>query len=800
MPVSITPLSPTAYYGVNGTNPTIPFTAYDQDGNTLLVPNPYVPAIVGSGLALDITAAGPITAAVPHAGGNGINYNIGDSVTVTTGGADCTLWVKTLNASGEGVGTLVSGSAAGANITNCGTAYATTSNVPTTFGTSALSTPPLTWSLTAGTATLANAGTINSVTGLYTPPTTGTAGQNFHVNVANNLGIASGSAIVAPSTLVTLMPNTGSTGVGTTLNAPPLAPTGLAGTGGIGNAILSWTQPGGGSTPTSWTVYWGTTGPLAVAKTNSFGCTSPCTITVPNDANHFFVVTATNLNGEGPESNTFGPIMSLTAPTGVSVAPDTATAATLTWTKDVNATSSNIYFKTTSPAYPTGTKILGATSAVVGNVTPLTANTVYYVGATSAIAGQSESSSTEVTYVPAPGGASVTPAPGSAAYSWTAVTGATSYNVYYTTDGTTPAETAGSPTGTTTKITGATSGGSVTKLSGGSTFKFIVTANVSGTESLPSSVASGLVLFPTVSTLAGTALNSGSTDASGSAARFNLPYGVTTDGVYLYVGDGGNGLIRQVEIATGLVTTIASGFSTPIAITTDSLNLYVADTNNNVIKQMAICHTLNCGTPTTIAGSGGLASVDGTGTSAEFANPWGITTDGTNLYTTDTSSNTIRQIVISSGVVTTIAGTAGTFGSADGTGAAATFHYPVGITTDGVYLYVVESSVNEDIRQVEIATGIVITIANGFNGPNGVATDGTNLYVADTNNNVIKQMAICHTLNCGTPTTIAGTGAVGHADGTGTVATFNLPYGLATDGTNLYVADTSNDTIRKIFY
>jgi hypothetical protein len=168
-------------------------------------------------------------------------------------------------------------------------------------------------------------------------------------------------------------------------------------------------------------------------------------------------------------------------------------------------------------------------------------------------------------------------------------------------------------------------------------------------------------------------------------------------------------------------------------------------------------YTTQNNTVITIAGIAGITgSADGTGTAARFNLPYGIATDGTNLYVADYGNSTIRKIVISTGVVTTIAGTAGTTGSADGTGAAATFYSPVGIATDGTNLYVADRG-NNNIRKILISSGVVMTIA-------------------------------------GDPT-----GASGSADGTGAAATFNSPAGIATDGTNLYVADTYNSTIRKIY-
>jgi len=106
------------------------------------------------------------------------------------------------------------------------------------------------------------------------------------------------------------------------------------------------------------------------------------------------------------------------------------------------------------------------------------------------------------------------------------------------------------------------------------------------------------------------------------------------------------------------------------------------------------------GTVSTLAGQSDNGSTDATGTSAKFNNPRGITTDGTNLYVVDHSNHRIRKIVISTGAVTTVAGT-GSSGSADNTtGTSASFNDPRGITTDGTYLYVADTK-NHRIRKIE---------------------------------------------------------------------------------------------------
>ena len=102
---------------------------------------------------------------------------------------------------------------------------------------------------------------------------------------------------------------------------------------------------------------------------------------------------------------------------------------------------------------------------------------------------------------------------------------------------------------------------------------------------------------------------------------------------------------------------------------------------------------------TTVAGTGSSGSANGTRTSASFNQPSGITTDGTNLYVADSNNHLIRKIVISTGVVTTVAGTVSS-GSANGTGTSASFNQPSGITTDGTNLYLAEIG-NHLIRKIE---------------------------------------------------------------------------------------------------
>ena len=264
-----------------------------------------------------------------------------------------------------------------------------------------------------------------------------------------------------------------------------------------------------------------------------------------------------------------------------------------------------------------------------------------------------------------------------------------------------------------------------------------------------------------VTTLAGSGDN-GSTNGTGTAASFYSPYSMTNDGTNLYVADYSNHLIRKIVISTGVVTTLA--------------------------------------------GSGDNGSTNGTGTAASFYGPFGMTTDGTNLYVTEDKNHMIRKIVISTGVVTTVAGS-GDNGSANGTGTAASFYGPNGITNDGTNLYVAEYN-NHMIRKIVISTGVVTTLAgsttsgaaNGtgtaasFNNPVGITTDGTHLYIGDFRNHMIRKIVI----STGVVTTVAGSTDNGSSNGTGTAASFYAPLGMTTDGTSLFVGDSGNHSIRKI--
>ena len=223
-----------------------------------------------------------------------------------------------------------------------------------------------------------------------------------------------------------------------------------------------------------------------------------------------------------------------------------------------------------------------------------------------------------------------------------------------------------------------------------------------------------------VKTIAGGGVNFLTYNSIGAAAMFMSPIGIAVSGNDLYVCDYEFGLIRHIDCTTNEVTTFVGGG------------------------------------PSGIYFSG---NADGAGTSsATFYHPYGVAVSGNDMYIADSGNNLIRHVDLTTREVKTIAGggSSGTeSGYADGTGTSATFHLPTNLTLVGNLLFIVDGF-NNRVRQLDLTTLMVTTFAGGEGGnarsadgngtearfafPHGIAFSGSDLYVGDFGNHEIRKI------------------------------------------------------------
>ncbi len=225
---------------------------------------------------------------------------------------------------------------------------------------------------------------------------------------------------------------------------------------------------------------------------------------------------------------------------------------------------------------------------------------------------------------------------------------------------------------------------------------------------------------------------------------------------------------------------------------------------------------------TTIAGlARSSGSTDGTNSATRFYLPQGIAVDSaSNVFVADTCNQTIRKITPSgtNWVTGTIAGLAGISGTNDGTNNVARFCYPQGVAVDGAGNVYVADTCNSTIRKITpsgtnwVTSTIAGQVTNSgcadgtnsdarFNWPSSVAVDNSgNVFVADTFNDTIRKITPSGT-NWVT-STIAGLATnSGCADGTNSDSQFSWPSCIAVDNAgNVYVADSYNSGWNTIDY
>jgi uncharacterized repeat protein (TIGR01451 family) len=320
-----------------------------------------------------------------------------------------------------------------------------------------------------------------------------------------------------------------------------------------------------------------------------------------------------------------------------------------------------------------------------------------------------------------------------------------------------------------------------------------------------------------IKAVAGTGINGYSGDGGPATdAEFNFAQGVAVDSSgNLYIADLDNGVIRKVDAATGIISTISEGLLAPLAVAVDaSGSLYVADASSSSIRKLA------AGTRvfTTVAGNGAASFIGdgGPATSAQLNQPFGVAVDVSgNLYIADSSNNRVRKVAAATRVITTVAGNGSfTYSGDGGPATSASLREPYGVAVDGSGNLYISDTRNHAVRKVAAATGVITTVAgNGTLGssgdggpatsaqlglPQGIAVDGAgNLYIVDSVACEVRKV----TAATGIITTVAGNGTQGNSGdgGLATRAQLSIPLAVAVDSAgNLYIADSDNWEIRKV--
>ena len=329
-----------------------------------------------------------------------------------------------------------------------------------------------------------------------------------------------------------------------------------------------------------------------------------------------------------------------------------------------------------------------------------------------------------------------------------------------------------------------------------------------------------------------TSIGYGGDNGTAINAKLNRPESLCLDKFgHLFIADAGNSRIRRINLSTGIITTVAgcndtggyngdgglainSRLNAPDGVFTDDTgNIYIADALNNRIRKVVI----STGVITTIAGTGiaGDTGDNGLAINAELNFPSGVCLDHSgNVYIADYTNNKIRKIDVATDFITTIAGTgiSGNFGDG-GLATNAKFNGPIQVFVDSIGNIFVVDQWNSVVRKVDIATGIISTIAGngiaGYSGDNGVAINAElnqpsgvyvdnkeNIFITEFGNGVIRKINGL----TGVITTIAGTGTWGYSGDGGIATNAQLVPGNAffDSNGNMYIVDYGNNCIRKI--
>ena len=317
-----------------------------------------------------------------------------------------------------------------------------------------------------------------------------------------------------------------------------------------------------------------------------------------------------------------------------------------------------------------------------------------------------------------------------------------------------------------------------------------------------------------------------------TAAKIGFPGRIAIDDTAnVYFADTYNNRIRKISAATGIITTVAgtgtagyngdgalataSQLNYPFGVAVDhSGNIYIADSYNNRIRKISATTKLI----STVAGttSSGYNGDNISAITAQLNQPNSVCLDNAgNIYFTDQSNNRVRKVTISTGNISTVAGsgTSGYMGD-NGTAIYAQLNSPSGIALDANNNIYIADLNNHRIRKVTVSTGVITTIAGNGTGAyveDGVAATLTSLslpqdvfvttaghvFIADYGNGRIRKV----NASTGIISTVAGDGSASFAgdNGPATSAKFNMPISIRVDNAgNYFISDYFNRRIRKV--
>jgi sugar lactone lactonase YvrE len=344
---------------------------------------------------------------------------------------------------------------------------------------------------------------------------------------------------------------------------------------------------------------------------------------------------------------------------------------------------------------------------------------------------------------------------------------------------------------------------------------------------------------PIIVTVAGDGTNGlGAEGVLATSTQLASPYGVAFDAAgNMYIADAGSNRIRKVNISDGKINTVAgtgtSGYllaedggpatsaklSAPTKVALDSSgNIYIADANNNRIRKV----NASDGNISTVAGDGS-ASSGGDGnlaTAAQVYGPYGVFVDASgNIFIAEKNGMRVRKVRASDSKIETVAGTGVggyTLAEDGGPATSAKLNNPSGVFVDVSGTIYIADVFNNRIRKVEATTNTISTVAGcsnvGLYGGDGnlatsaflnmpydVSVDSSgNIFIADMSNYRIRKVDA----TTGNISTLAGDGTAANTgdNGPASAAQLDHPYGLCVvAGGVVYIADSGNDTIRKIY-